>query len=452
MSFPRYEKYKDSGVEWLGAVPAHWEFQRLRFVAELNPSKSEVAALDKDTMVSFLPMEAIGDDGSLDLERERPISELEAGYTFFRDGDVTFAKITPCFENGKGAVMRGLRGGVGFGTTELIVVRPRLMRTTSEYLHWWFISEPFRKRGESHMYGAGGQKRVPDDFVRDFVVAMPAVPEQTTIATFLDHETAKIDALVEEQKRLIELLKEKRQAVISHAVTKGLNPNAPMKDSGVEWLGKVPAHWKVLRVKDVARLESGHTPSKTVPEYWENCTIPWVSLNDSKQLAVSDYITETAFQINELGLANSSARMLPAGAVVFTRDATIGLAAITTRAMAVSQHLIAWCPSEDIDALYLLRVFDVMKRFLDSATFGATIKTIGMADVKKLVTPVPPRAEQLQIAAIIGRRIDSIDALIHDAELSVDLLRERRAALISAAVTGKIDVRSKVKQPEPALA
>ena len=452
MSFPRHAKYMDSGVEWLGQIPSHWAVKRLRFVAELNPSKSEVSHLAADTEVSFLPMEAIGEDGSLELDRVRPLADVQTGYTFFRDGDVTIAKITPCFENGKGAAMRDLCNGIGFGTTELIVTRPKAAQTTSTYLHWLFTSRPFRKAGEAFMYGAGGQKRVPDDFVRDFAVGFPPLPEQRHIVTFLDREAAKIDALVEEQRRLIELLKEKRRAAISQAVTKGLDPNAPMKDSGVEWLGKVPAHWVVLRVKDVARLESGHTPSKTVPEYWENCTIPWVSLNDSKQLAVSDYITETAFQINELGLANSSARMLPAGAVVFTRDATIGLAAITTRPMAVSQHLIAWCPSEDIDALYLLRVFDVMKHFLDSTTFGATIKTIGMADVKKLVTPVPPRAEQLQIAATVGRSIDSIETLVRDAELSVDLLQERRAALISAAVTGKIDVRGLVPQPEAVAA
>jgi type I restriction enzyme S subunit len=124
--------------------------------------------------------------------------------------------------------------------------------------------------------------------------AFPPLPEQSTIAAFIDCETAKIDALITEQHRLIELLKEKRQAFIFHAVTKGLNANAPMKGSGIEWLGEVPEHWEVRRVKDVAKLESGHTPSKQVPDYWENCEIPWVSLNDSKQLAVVDYITETA--------------------------------------------------------------------------------------------------------------------------------------------------------------
>jgi type I restriction enzyme S subunit len=134
--------------------------------------------------------------------------------------------------------------------------------------------------------------------------------------------------------------------------------------------------------------------------------------------------------------------MLPPGAVVFTRDATIGLAAITTRPMAVSQHLIAWCPSKRIQSLFLLRVFNVMKVFLDTFTFGATIKTIGMADVKKLVTPLPPLAEQREITDSIAGETAKLDALTVEAVSAVTLLQERRTALISAAVTGKIDVRS----------
>ncbi|MCK2096578.1 restriction endonuclease subunit S [Thauera aromatica] len=251
MSLPRYPEYKDSGVQWLGEVPAHWIVKRIRAVADLNPSKSELAEWSRDTEVSFLPMEAIGDDGSLNLERVRPISEVETGYTYFRDGDVTVAKITPCFENGKGALMNGLREGAGFGTTELIVIRPRADHVSSNYLNWIFRSRQFRQLGEASMYGAGGQKRVPDEFVRNFAIAFPPPAEQTTIAAFLDRETAKIDALLAEQEKLIALLAEKRQATISHAVTKGLNPDAPMKDSGVAWLGEVPAHWKVARMKHI---------------------------------------------------------------------------------------------------------------------------------------------------------------------------------------------------------
>jgi len=441
MSFPRYPAYKDSGVACLGAVPSHWAVKRLRRVVQMNPSKSETATLSRSSEVTFLPMEAIGEDGSLVLDRLRPIGELESGYTYFAEGDVAIAKITPCFENGKGAVMRGLHGGLGFGTTELIVARPLPKHLDSGYLHRIFTSRPFMQQGEASMYGAGGQKRVPDDFVRDFAIALPPVDEQVVINAFLDRETAKIDALVAEQEQLITRLKEKRHAVISHAVTKGLDPSVPMKDSGVEWLGVVPAHWEVRRVKDVTRLESGHTPSKTVPEYWIDCDIPWVSLNDSKYLAANDYITDTAVQINQLGIENSSARLLPAGSVVFTRDATIGLAAITTREMAVSQHLIAWCPTGVMDPLYLLRAFNAMKDHLDSYTFGATIKTIGMGDVKSLTTPVPPHEEQLAIAAFLGKQLQVLDQLVDEAVLSIELLRERRSALISAAVTGQIDVR-----------
>ena len=142
--------------------------------------------------------------------------------------------------------------------------------------------------------------------IGQLLVVVPTEPEQRTIAAFLDYETARIDQLIAKQQQLIELLKEKRQAVISHAVTKGLNPNVPMKDSGVEWLGQVPEHWVVSRIKNYAKIESGHTPSRQVEAYWENCTIPWVSLNDSKTLKEVDYISDTYYQISELGMANSS--------------------------------------------------------------------------------------------------------------------------------------------------
>ncbi|MER8899102.1 hypothetical protein NKI35_25645, partial [Mesorhizobium sp. M0676] len=147
---------------------AVWEDMRLRFVLRLNPSKAELGGLSEDEEVSFLPMEAIGEDGSVRLEATRRLGDVQSGYSYFRDGDVVVAKITPCFENGKGALMQRLLGGVGFGTTELIVARPRQERLVAEFLNWLFQSAEFRGLGEGAMYGAGGQKRVPDDFVRDF--------------------------------------------------------------------------------------------------------------------------------------------------------------------------------------------------------------------------------------------------------------------------------------------
>lgn len=210
---------KPSGIEWLGDVPEHWEVKRLRDVANLNPSKSEIATMERDSLVSFLPMSAIGEDGSLSLDSEKPIGELESGYTYFRNGDVTIAKITPCYENGKGALMHSLTQGVGFGTTELIVVRPKPEESCGEFLHFLFVSTVFRNIGESHMYGAGGQKRVPDDFVRNFATGFPPVPEQAAIAAFLDVELAKFDTLTTEAQHAIDLLQERRTALISAAVT-----------------------------------------------------------------------------------------------------------------------------------------------------------------------------------------------------------------------------------------
>jgi type I restriction enzyme S subunit len=441
VSLPRYPAYKDSGVERLGQVPTHWDVTRLRFVVSLNPSKSEVAGMPPDAVVSFLPMEAVGDDGSLVLDMRRPLEEVVSGYSYFRDGDVTIAKITPCFENGKGAVMRGLHGGVGFGTTELIVVRPRAGAVSSDYLHRLFNSADFRRNGESYMYGAGGQKRVPDVFVRDFRAAIPARAEQRAMCVFLDRETDKIDALIAEQRRLIELLKEKRHAVISHAVTKGLNPNALMKPSGVEWLGDVPAHWEVTKMKWVARMESGHTPDRKIADYWDG-DIPWVSLNDTGYLRDNDYISETAYNITERGMANSSAHVLPVGTVVFSRDATIGRCGITARPMAVSQHYIGWVCGQALVPEFLLLRLRSMTQELERLTTGATLRTIGMPDVRTLVTPVPPLAEQRDIVAWVSSEAARLDNLIATAGQAVVVLQERRTALISAAVTGQIDVRS----------
>ena len=206
-------------MEWLGEVPAHWSVLRLRYAAKLNPSKQEIANQDRATEVSFIPMEAIEEDGSLNLDRARSIGEVETGYTYFRDGDVAIAKITPCFENGKGAVMVGLTKGIGFGTTELIIVRPIEELVSSGYLDRMFRSHPFRQLGEAAMYGAGGQKRVPDDFVRNFAIGIPPRAEQTTISAFLHNEAAKLDGLVEKARLTIDLLQERRSALISAAVT-----------------------------------------------------------------------------------------------------------------------------------------------------------------------------------------------------------------------------------------
>ena len=438
--FQRYPEYRDPDIEWLPEIPAHWDSTRLRFVVETRLSKKEVSTFNPETEVSFVPMEAIREYGGLSLDSTKPLSEVLDGYTYFRDGDVIVAKITPCFENGKGALAKGLSSSVGFGTTELHVLRPS-SEVEARFLLYLTFGNHFRLIGEASMYGAGGQKRISGNFVRNFRHPLPSFSEQQAIADFLDRETAKIDALVAKKERLIELLQEKRTALITRSVTRGLDPNAPMKDSGVEWLGEIPMHWDVKRVKWVARMESGHTPDKKVDAYWNDGDIPWVSLNDTGYLKNHDYIGDTAYYTNELGLANSSARLLPPRSVVFSRDATIGLCAITERSMAVSQHFIAWLCSEAVSPEYLLRVFDAMRSELERLTMGATLRTIGMPEVKTLTTPVPRVDEQGNIVAHIQKECLRVHLLVAKVEEAIRHFKELRTALISAAVTGKIDVR-----------
>ena len=452
MSFPQYPEYKDSGVEWLGEVPGHWGVDRLK--ASIVTSKNGIWGEEPKGDEDDTPCVRVADFDRQKLRVElteptiRNVTSREREGRTLNKGDLLLEKSGGGENQPVGCVVLydDERPAVCSNFVARVQLKPGMVSSYWRYVH--AAAYAVRLTTGSINQTSGIQNLDQDRYYNERA-AFPPPEEQTAIATFLDRETAKIDALVAEQQKLITLLQEKRQAVISHAVTKGLNPNVPMKDSGVEWLGEVPGHWAVRRIKDVCRLESGHTPAKTVPAYWVDCDIPWVSLNDSKYLAANDYITDTAVQINQLGIENSSARLLPAGSVVFTRDATIGLAAITTREMAVSQHLIAWCPTGVVEPLFLLRVFNAMKDHLDSYTFGATIKTIGMSDVKSLVTPVPPLVEQVAIGAYLGDKLAALTQLIQEAARSVELLQERRTALISSAVTGQIDVRG-IPSPEAA--
>lgn len=445
MSFPRHAKYMDSGVEWLGQIPSHWAVRRLRFVAELNPSKSEVSHLAADTEVSFLPMEAIGEDGSLELDRVRPLADVQTGYTFFRDGDVTIAKITPCFENGKGAAMRNLCNGIGFGTTELIVTRPKATQTTSTYLHWLFTSRPFRKAGEAFMYGAGGQKRVPDDFVRDFAIGFPPLPEQRHIVTFLDREAAKIDALVEEQRGLIELLKEKRQAVISHAVTKGLNPNMPTRDSGVEWLGLIPKHWDsgtLTRVAD--RVIVGIAEAATHAYADEG-----VAILRSTNIRAGKIIGEILYVTPEFAEGRAT-KLINAGDLVTVRTGNAGVTAVVPESLDGCQcftMLITSLSELGLSAFYCYALNSLpSQRYFSLEGWGTAQVNISVPILKALPVAIPPLSEQHAIVEYLDGATAKLDELVAEAESAMRLLGERRAALISAAVTGKIDVRDLAAQ------
>ena len=200
-------------------------------------------------------------------------------------------------------------------------------------------------------------------------------------------------------------------------------------------------HWEVRRLKHVASMESGHTPSRSQPELWENCSIPWVTLNDVGYLAETEFIDKTVNLISEEGIASSSARVLPAGTVVLSRDATIGRTGIMAVPMATSQHFVDWVCGPDLLPRYLWLLFrTVMQRHFESLTDGATLRTIGMPDVAQFVVPVPPVQEQADIVAraeAVRRRSTALRRRLRD---QIALLQEHRQTLITAAVTGEFPV------------
>ena len=424
MSFPRYSVYKDSGVAWLGAVPGHWDVCALKYLASMR-SGDAITADDIEPEGTY---PVFGGNGL------RGFTE-----TYTHDGRFVLV-------GRQGALCGNINYADGrfWASEHAVVCSPR--RALNE--KW--LGELLRAMNLGQYSVSAAQPGLSVEAIARLQAPVPPLPEQHAIAAFLDRETAHIDAMVAEQERLIELLREKRQAVISHAVTKGLDPSVPMKDSGVEWLGMVPGHWEVRRILDLARLESGHTPSRQHDEYWVDaeCSIPWFTLADVSFLRDlrNTTISTTSQKISPLGMANSAARLLPAGTVILSRTASVGFSGITTVDLAVSQDFAAWICGGELRPRFLLLSLRGMTQEFSRLMFGATHQTIYMPDIRAFRIALPSLAEQDGIVAATDGETARIDALVAEAEHAITLLQERRSALISAAVTGQIDVRAAVTQ------
>lgn len=420
MSFPAYPSYQDSGVAWLGPVPNHWEVAPLKRLLNIQNG---------------------ADHKHVQQEGGYPVIGSGGQFTFASDYLFDGESV---LLGRKGTIDKPLYVTGRFWTVDTMYWSKIRSGTNGRFAYYTATTIPFGFYSTSTALPS-----ITQTALNGHLVARPPFTEQVAIAAFLDRETAKIDALIEEQRRLIALLKEKRQAVISHAVSKGLNPHAPMKDSGIEWLGEVPSHWEVRKLTAVARLESGHTPSRQRPEYWveEECVIPWFTLADVGQLRSGRFprISMTTQRISELGMVNSAARMLPAGTVILSRTASVGFAGITEIDLAVSQDFAAWMCGAQLNADFLLMALQAMRPEFARLMMGSTHQTIYMPDIRAFKIPLPPKAEQAEIVGHIATALVSLDALTDVCESAIGLFIERRAALISAAVTGKIDVCASAK-------
>lgn len=447
MSFKPYPKYKESGVEWLGRVPEHWEVRRLKRLCHVFPSNVDKKAVEGEAPVLLCNYTDVyyNDrivDG-MDFMAATATDDQIAKFTL-RAGDTIITKDSETADDIAVAayVPKDLPGVIcGY---HLSMVRPQ------EGIHGAYVKRLFDSVYAKSCFAirANGLTRVGLSQYEIDNVEMPSPPEgeQTLIAGFFDRETAKIDALIAEQQRLIELLQEKRQAVISHAVTKGLNPNAPMKDSRIEWLGEVPEHWEEIplgallaikhgfafdgrRFSDAGKYilmtpgnfkEGGGFRSKDPEKYFDSEDFPREFILHTGQLLVA--MTEQA-----AGLLGSALFVPDHG--VYLHNQRVGL--------------VCDLQQDRLHAGFLFHLFNSARYRAEVSTTstGAKVRHTSPGRMLSVRALLPPPDEQLQIAAFIETTMGDIDELQANSYSAISLLQERRSALISAAVTGQIDVR-----------
>lgn len=445
MSFPRYERYKDSGVAWLGEVPEGWEVKALKhgYTVKLGKMLQPESKSPDDELLPYLRASNLQWAG-VDLsdvksmwfspaEREQ-LSLLKDDLLVSEGGDV-----------GRSAIWNG-EISVCYFQNAINRVRSNHGNST-KFLYYW-MSVVKDKGYVDVLCNKSTIAHFTAEKVQVIPVPSPPLVEQQSIAAFLDRETGKIDALVAEQERLIELLKEKRQAVISHAVTKGLDPDAPMKDSGIAWLGEVPEGWEVKPIKQIVATPITDGPHET-PVFLDN-GIPFVSA-EAVSSGKIDFTKIRGF-ISESVHKEYSKKYCPQfGDIYMVKSgATTGTTAIvdTDIEFNIWSPLAAIRCGERAVPLFVLN-FMRSKNFQEAVTLNwsfGTQQNIGMGVIENLSIALPPLHEQQTIAAFLDDETAKIDTLVTEAQQAIGLLKERRSALISAAVTGKIDVRNYAKE------
>ncbi|HBW10157.1 type I restriction enzyme, S subunit [Stutzerimonas kunmingensis] len=437
-----YPAYKDSGVEWLDAIPDNWEISRLGFEAWVRARlgwKGLKAEEYVDDGYAFLSTPDIkgteidfSDVNFITEERYEESPEIKLAV-----GDVLLAKDGSTL--GTVNVVRKLPRAATVNSS-IAVITP-FQRLTPLYLYYLFKCSYLENTIQVLKGGMG----VPHLFqwdINKFKIPLPGMLEQAEIAAHLDLETARIDALIEKKTRFIELLREKRQALITHAVTKGLDPNVKMKDSGVEWLGEVPEHWEALPLRRVVTaVKTGGTPSEEQPAP-DADGLAWYTPGDFGSSLV---LTSSEKRVSALAVSTGEAKVYPAGSVlVVSIGATLGKVGYIADPASANQQINAVIPSSRVNGYFLAYSLSVKTEAMWFLANAATIGIMNQEKTKEIWLAVPSQVEQETITQYLDKGTGRLDSLIGKTERSIELLKERRSALITAAVTGQIDLREAV--------
>ncbi|MGM8885205.1 restriction endonuclease subunit S [Psychrobacter sp. 1U2] len=449
----KYSEYLDSELMWVREYPSHWSLTKVKYEAYV---KARVGwhGLKTDDFTDVGPYLVTGSDFKssviswkdcyhCDLERyeQDPYIQLQNGDLLLtKDGTI-----------GKIALVQGLRDDEKATLNSgVFVVRPLRNSFITEFYFWLLESSVFKKFVDYHKTGSTIVHLYQGTFV-EFSYASPPLDEQVKIANFLDHETAKIDTLIEKQQTLIQLLKEKRQAVISHAVTKGLNPDAPMKDSGVEWLGEVPEHWRVCSLKHIKAKQSNAFVDGPFGSNLKS--IHFVDDGDifviESNFATTGIIDESKLKNITLSHFNTISRSeAKAGDIIIAKiGARFGMSSIlpklTKRSVVSGNSLKLTLDSDICNTEYIKFLLQHLKNegAMDDGVNVTAQPALSLGGLNNLPVLLPPYSEQNAVIEELHRLLYKLSDLTNHAEQAIQLMQERRTALISAAVTGKIDVR-----------
>ena len=424
-----YSKYKDSGVEWIGNVPDGWNVARIKRFTSLRNERC-TDALEGWRYIGLEDVESGSGKYRPTEGNSRQNEDSTVGV--FRSGDVLYGKLRPYLRK---AIVSDSNGVC---STEFLVMQPTSIMAS--WLHQWLLTTEVTQQIEA---GCEGTKmpRADWEHVGSLYVPSPSQSEQTEIIAVLDRETASIDAIIAKKTRFIELLKEKRSALIIHAVTKGLNPNVKMKDLGVEWIDEVPVHWERRKIAHAFEcIGSGTTPPSGQDRWYSDGEIPWITTGELRETV----ITETSKCVTTKALEEfSTLRLYPAGSLAMAmygatigRLGILGVPATTNQACCVLSGEISLSIRY---AYFWLLAFK--QQIIDLYAAGGGQPNINQEVIAFLRVPAPNLVEQATITAFLDRETARIDLLTQKTQHSIDLLKERRSALITAAVTGQIDLR-----------
>lgn len=437
MSFPRYAAYKCASQAWLGQLPSHWTVQKFRYL--FRESSEKITDKVVGPMLSVSGYRGI-EIKEYDDENRRRLDEELVGYRIVRPGQLV---VNTMWLNYAGLGISAYEGHVS------PAYRSYWIDTHLErrFVHFLMRSS-FYVQGYTRLLTGirPNSLQMSREDLQEFSIIVPPVGEQLEIAAFLDRETAKIDALVAEQERLIELLKEKRQAVISQAVTKGLTQDVPVKSSGIEWIGDIPCHWAVgglTRFLEPVVDYRGRTPTK------QDEGIFLVTARNIRKGKI-DYSISQEYVAPESAASLLNRGKPEIGDLLFTTEAPLGQVALVDRAdVAIAQRIVKLRGKAGVlDNRFLMywMMSDPCQARLGTLATGSTALGIKASKLGMIECLVPPMSEQADIASYCDREAEACDKLVRGAESVIELLSERRSAIISAAVTGQIDVRGLAEQ------